>query len=187
MKIGIFGGRFDPIHIAHLRAAIEFYEQIHLDRLIVLPSGIAPHKNVLAPAKDRLEMARLAFAPLQFAQVDDYEIKTEKPAYTVETLKHYKKLYKNSSLFYLVGLDEFLNIESWRNWKECLELANFVVVPRGKNSKHIEMNKNCKTIEMRTLDICSSEIRMRIENGKRVNYLIPEAVRKYIEQKGLYK
>ncbi len=187
MKIGVFGGRFDPIHIAHLRAAIEFYEQIHLDRLIVLPSGIAPHKKVFAPAKDRLEMVRLAFAPLQFAQVDDYEIKTEKPAYTVETLKHYKKLYKNSSLFYLVGLDEFINIKTWKNWEDCLKLAEFVVAPRGKDIKQLDIRKDCKTISMQTLDISSSEIRMRIENEKRVNYLIPEAVREYIEQKGLYK
>ena len=187
MKIGILGGRFDPIHIAHIRAAIEFYEQVNLDRLIVVPAGVPAHKKVVASAEDRFRMTQLAFKTLKFAEIDDYEIKSRETSYTVDSLKHYKKKYPGSTLFYLVGLDEFINIRTWKDWSLCLELARFVVVERRTNFQSADVEEDCERIGMRTLDISSSEIRMMIEHGKMVDYLLPEAVKCYIEQEGLYR
>lgn len=187
MKIGILGGRFDPVHIAHIRAAIEFYEQVNLDRLIVVPAGVPAHKKVVASAEDRFHMTQLAFKTLKFAEIDDYEIKSRETSYTVNSLKYYKKKYPGSTLFYLVGLDEFINIRTWKDWNLCLELANFVVVERRTNFQSTDIEEDCEKISMRTLDISSSEIRMMIEHEKMVDYLLPEAVKRYIEQEGLYR
>ncbi len=187
MKIGIFGGRFDPIHIGHVRAAIEFYEQLGLDKLIILPAGKANHKKVVASIKDRFTMVKLAFSTLDFITIDDYEA-AGKSCCTVDTLKHYKTKYSFDELFFLIGHDEFLNFQNWKEWQTCFKLAQFVVISRTVDfNDPFHKLQNFLKIKMNRLDISSSQIRMTINKGKMVDCLTPDIVKKYINEKRLYR
>lgn len=186
MKLGIFGGRFDPIHIGHIRAAIEFYEQIGLDRLIIMPTGSPPHKRVFASIKDRFAMVKLAFKGLSFITIDDYEA-GNKICYTVDTLRHYKKEHSGDLIFYLIGEDELHNFQNWKEWRICLKLARFVIISRNVDCNNPNNKlQNYKRINMNRLDISSSQIRISRKKGNMIDCLTPADVKDYITEKGLY-
>ena len=126
MKIGIFGGTFNPIHLGHLHIAEQTQREMALDQIMFLPTGDPPHKppETLAPAPHRLEMVRLALKNHPYFVVSDYEAISPAKSYTIHTLQHLKEELEGE-LFFMVGLDAFLDIASWKRAEELLKLTNF--------------------------------------------------------------
>ena len=188
-RIGFFGGTFNPIHMGHLAIAQMAQETFKLDKVIFIPSHQPPHKNIapLAPAKDRYKMVRLAVAGNNNFEVTDVETLRVGKSYTIDTLRYFRKIYSaKAKLFFIIGGDSFSTLPKWKNIDEILKLVTFIVVNRpgfhasNKNIKHLTVTKP-------GIDISSSYLRSRIESGKSVRYLVPEAIFHYIEKNGLYK
>ena len=133
MRIGIMGGTFDPIHLGHLRAAEEIYWAFDLDKIIFIPSSRPPHKdaNKVAPALHRYEMVSLATIFTPYFSVSSIEIDRPGRSYSVETVQELRKIYGKDSIFYfIVGVDAFLEISTWKNAKELLASVQFIVTAR---------------------------------------------------------
>ena len=133
MRIGLFGGTFNPIHNGHLWAALEVKSGFNLDQIYLIPAAVPPHKTpgMVANAADRLRMIHLAIADLSGIAVADVELRRPGPSYTIDTVKHFKHTLKKGSRIYLVmGLDAFLEINTWKSYKELLEQIAFIVVAR---------------------------------------------------------
>ena len=189
-RIGFFGGTFNPIHMGHLAIAQMAQERFKLDKVIFIPSHQPPHKNItpkeLASAKDRYRMVKRAIAGNEFFEVSDVETKRAGKSYTVDTLRHFRKIYPSKTrFFFIIGGDSLGTLATWKNIDEILKLATFIVVNRPgysdiENIKHLSVTKP-------GIDISSSYLRERINSGKSVRYLVPEAIYRYIIKHGLYK
>jgi len=133
MRIGLFGGTFNPIHFGHLRAALEVREGCGLDRVFLIPAAVPPHKDsgALAAAADRLRMIELAVEGEPGITVSDVEIRRGGPSYTVDTVRHFRgALPAGADIFLIVGLDAFLEIDTWRSFRELLALVPVIVISR---------------------------------------------------------
>ena len=193
MKIGIFGGTFDPIHNAHLIIAQYAREQLGIDKMVLMPSGNPPHKKALTDKSIRYEMVRLA-AEDDF-EVCRYEVDREEYSYTVNTLKYLNEKYPDDEIYFVIGEDSLSDIYKWYKPEEILKLCTLLVF--GRKSKETLLNKisevkkalggDILAIEAPVFEISSTDIRNRIKNGKSVKHMIPEKVRDYIEKSGLYK
>jgi len=188
MRIGIFGGTFNPIHFGHLVLAEQAYEKLNLDKVIFIPSCKPPHKRVkdLASAEDRYNMVSLAIQNNKRFEISDIEIKRKGKSYLVDTLKEIHSKYPKSELFFISGSDVTNQIHKWKSIEEILKLVNFVIAKRpGYRLKRF--NKNVTTLSVSELDISSSNIRRKIKNHKTVLYIMPIRVFDYIKKKGLYQ
>ena len=132
MKIGILGGTFNPIHLGHLHLALEVRSRLNLDEILFIPNGIPPHKidEELASPSDRFELVKLAISGYSFFKVSDVEIKQTTRSYTIETIKKLKDSSPGVEYHFIIGLDAFLEIESWKEPVTLLESVHFVVVSR---------------------------------------------------------
>ncbi len=133
MKIGLFGGTFDPVHRCHVAVATQVRDRLRLDRVLLIPSGDPPHKppGTLAPAFHRLEMVRLAIAGEACLEASELEIQRPAKSYSIETVRTLKEQYgPGAELFFLIGLDAFLEFHTWKDAPVLLRLCHFVVVPR---------------------------------------------------------
>ncbi len=191
MRIGILGGTFNPIHLGHLAIAQEVLDKLKLDKVIFIPSFLPPHKEDpdIAPAKDRYKMACLATESNPNFVVSRIELDRGGKSYSVETVKEFRRLYKGSQLYYILGTDAYLDISTWKDVDELLQLCHFIVVKRpgfdiGKPER--KYKERITLVDVPALAISSRDIRGRIREGKEVRYLIPEEVEGYIHKKGLY-
>jgi len=209
VRIGILGGTFNPIHIGHIRGAISTYETFLLDKMIFLPTGIPPHKkDDVANAEYRYEMIRLTIEELEFCEVSRYEIDLNRVNYTIDSVRHFRKLYPDNELFFIVGTDAFYYLSTWKQYKELIELITFIVVRRPEYETSIILNKyknvvHFKEVEKKkkygaeprrvyiytppAFDVSSSMIRDKIKRGECIKYLVPEKVERFIFEKGLYR
>ena len=137
MHVGLFGGTFNPIHNGHLKAIEEVLKGFSLDKSYLIPSAIPPHKEQrnLVDAKDRMEMIRLAVATcpalMESVTVSDVELKRKGPSYTIDTVCHFKSILpKDSRLYLILGLDAFLEIDTWKSYTNLFMLTSFIVIPR---------------------------------------------------------
>jgi nicotinate-nucleotide adenylyltransferase len=133
MRIGLFGGTFNPVHLGHLRAAVEVRESFELDEIYLIPAALPPHKATgeLAASDDRLNMLNLALGTAGGLKVSDVELKRSGPSYTIDTVAHFKRtLPVESSLFLIMGLDAFLEIDTWKSYRELLAQIPFIVINR---------------------------------------------------------
>ena len=133
MRIGLFGGTFDPIHRGHLWAASEVIKRFNLDQIYLIPAAVPPHKTpgAVANADDRLKMLHLAIADLSGLTVSDVELNRPGPSYTIDTVWHFKNTLADDSRIYLImGLDAFLEIDTWKSYAELLEQIAFIVMAR---------------------------------------------------------
>jgi len=144
MHIGLFGGTFNPIHLGHIRASREVKKAFSLDKIYLIPSALPPHKkqNGIAKAKDRLEMVRLSISTDSSLYISDVELQRSGPSYTIDTALHFKSFFpKNNRLYLILGLDAFLEIDTWKSFRDLFLLASFIVMARpdltyhGSNSK----------------------------------------------------
>ena len=132
MKIGLFGGSFDPIHCGHIRPVLEAVDQVGLERVMYLPTGRPPHKpdRRLAPALARYAMTELALLEHDRLWVSSHELSEAAPAYTVDTLRHFAEAYPDDELHLLIGADSFAELSTWVRFREILDLARLVVLAR---------------------------------------------------------
>ena len=199
MRVGIYGGTFSPVHNGHVAAAKAFMEQMWLDILYVIPTGVTPHKVMQgdATARDRLEMCRLAFADVEGVIVSDLEMKREGKSYTVDTLR---ELYDPAGrLFFLMGTDMLLTLGQWREPEEIFRLCYPVYIRREADAAlddrivekiteyHHRFGKMVPRIVAPAIELSSSDVRAAIAAGISIDGLVPPAVSRYIEENHLYR
>lgn len=214
MKIGLFGGTFDPIHWGHLRSAEEVREAFSLDRIFFIPAANPPHKKrrPQVSARDRLEMVRLAIAENPGFALSTVEITRPGKSYSVDTLRHFVRKYPSkNSLYFILGLDAFREIGSWKEFEKIFPLCHMIVTSRpgcrdslslsdmpvavrrlfcyDPHKKIYRHKSGTKLLFLRLTDmaISASGIRNRLMKRRSVRYLIPLEVEKYIKKKGLYQ
>jgi nicotinate-nucleotide adenylyltransferase len=192
VRIGVFGGTFDPPHVGHLLVASDAREALKLDRLIFVPAGSQPFKVDTPPAaspRDRLEMVRLAVADDANYTVDDAEISRKGLSFTVDTLEHLSGKNPGAQLFLLLGEDALAGFDQWRNPGRIRELATVAAMRRaGQDRPQYEARTpEVLTVSTRRIDVSSTEIRERLREGKSIKGFVPESVERFIEARGLYR
>ncbi len=199
MRVGIYGGTFSPVHVGHVAAAKAFMEQMWLDILYVIPTGVTPHKVMKgdATAADRLEMCRLAFQGIDGVIVSDLEMKREGKSYTVDTLR--ELYHPDNRLFFLMGTDMLLTLDQWRQPEEIFRLCYPVYIRREADTSlddrivekislyNQKYGKVVRRITAPAIELSSSTVRAVAGQGKSITGLVPPAVEAYIKEKGLYQ
>jgi nicotinate-nucleotide adenylyltransferase len=203
LRLGIMGGAFDPIHMAHLVTAEEARTQFDLDQVLFMPTGDPPHKRRhLAPAEFRYLLVELATASHPRFSVSRLEIERGDVDYTVDTLEHLAGILpEGTKMFFITGADAVLEILTWKNPARVLELATFIAATRPgydldklsgllerlrKETVGLVPEVRVKIMEIPALAISSSMIRQRLAEGKGVRYLVPDAVAQLIDKSGMY-
>lgn len=192
MKVGIFGGTFNPPHTGHLIVAERVRTELELDSVIFIPSFISPHKQEGESGEplDRLRMTKLAIRDNEKFQTSDFEINSKSVSYTVKTLEYLKRTMPDDSFYLLIGMDNYLTFHLWKEPKRILELASLVVMNRPGYPRQVNEvigTTNTLFVDVPNIAISSSEIRDRIEQFRSIRYLVPEAVETYIHNRGLFK
>jgi nicotinate-nucleotide adenylyltransferase len=189
MKIGLFGGSFDPVHLGHLLVAQAAREEAGLGRLYFIPAAQSPFKPATqpAPAAERLKWLRLALAGDDGAEIDDQEIRRGGVSYTIDTLRVYAGRFPGAELFYLIGGDQPAHLPMWREAKELARLAQFLIIPRpGETASALPAPFCGRVLRGFPLDVSSSDIRRRIQGKRPWAHLVPTAVAEAIRNNGLY-
>ncbi len=194
----LFGGSFDPVHIGHILIARDVKENLKAEKVIFIPAYHAPLKEGhRASPGDRLRMLEIALEGEEGFEIEDYELRRGGVSYTVHTLEYLvPKLGEKPYL--LLGTDSALKLHLWKEPERILELANLIVVDRmgefGKTRNYLKERfpqlkegKNLIFLRVRRIDISATEIRERIGEGKSIYCMVPEGVRRYIEEKNLYR
>ena len=199
MRGGIYGGTFSPVHNGHVAAAKAFMEQMWLDILYVIPTGVTPHKDMKgdATASDRLEMCRLAFGGMEGVIVSDLEMRREGKSYTVDTLR---ELYDpDGRLFLLMGTDMLMTLDKWREPDEIFRLCYPVYVRRETDgeldapivekikSYQEKYGKVVRRIVTPAIELSSTDVRAAVAEGFPIEGAVPPAVADYIHTHGLYR
>lgn len=199
MRIGMYGGTFDPVHLGHLILAETCREQVRLDRVIFIPAGLPPHKQgrEFTPGNARAEMLEFAIAGHPEFSVDRSEIKRSGPSYTVETLRSLRQEHPDDELFLLMGADSLAEFPLWKEPREIATLASLIVVNRGSQappdltSLIPQLGEaavgRIQVVTMPGIDISASDIRRRAQDGRSLRYLVPRAVERYILEQHLYQ
>lgn len=199
-RYGIIGGTFDPIHYAHLYIAYEAREQLKLDKVIFMPAGKQPlktDKNV-TDSNLRYEMVNMAIEPFDEFSISNYEIEKQGLSFTYETLDYLKNIgTEEKELFFITGADCLMDIEKWKNVSGIFSLCTLVVFYRGGYNKELLFNQkkkienkyngNIVNLDLKELEISSTDLRKRISEGKKVDFFIPEKVIDFINKNNLYK
>ncbi|MCX7858013.1 MAG: nicotinate-nucleotide adenylyltransferase [Deltaproteobacteria bacterium] len=209
MKVGILGGTFDPIHYGHLRATEEVRESFGLERVILVPVNIPPHKKnfKVSPVHDRMHMVKMAIEGNEALSVSEIEVARGGISYTIDTIIEFEKEFRD--VYYLVGIDAFHEIDTWHLYEELFYHANFVIMARpskrtfkGLESFPEKVREKITKIDENTykhvssklvyvmgvtqMDISSSKIREYVKKGYSIKYLVPPSVEQYIYQRRLY-
>jgi len=188
MKIGILGGTFNPIHIGHLILAEEIREKLLLDKVIFVPANLPPHKDnkdIISPA-DRYRMIRMAIRGNRHFAVSDTEIKRSGRSYTIDTIRQFKKGFPEDELYFITGSDLLNYLEEWKDLSEIIKMVRFVVATRPGYPLE-KIPSYISTVAIRAVDVSAFEIRQAVKNDTSFRYLVPEAVFRYINHKGLYR
>ncbi|MCR5540295.1 MAG: nicotinate (nicotinamide) nucleotide adenylyltransferase [Ruminococcus sp.] len=198
MNIGVYGGTFDPIHKGHARL-LELAKTLGgLDKVIVMPDRIPPHKvrEDMASPEDRLEMCRLTFAGHDDIEVSDWEIRQEGKSYSVLTLRHLKKLYPEDRLWFIMGSDMLTTFTQWYCFDEILTLAGLICLTRySGDDAELEAaaeelrakGGEVKLLPAEAFEVSSSQLRKLIARGENCGEYLERRVREYINSKGLYR
>jgi nicotinate-nucleotide adenylyltransferase len=196
MRLGLFGGTFDPIHLGHLILAEQCRESCRLDRVWFVVAGEPPHKPAgRTPAAHRLEMARVAVAGHPNFAVSELEISRPGPHYSVETLESIRRDNPGEELFFLIGADSLADLVSWRQPERIAEMATIVVVNRPGISEVDPAGlplfgpgtRPLLSVKIPPIGINSTDIRQRLAEGRSIRYQVPRGVEAYIEAQGLYR
>ena len=186
MRLGVFGGAFNPIHLGHLILAETARESLSLDRIVFIPTYKPPHKSSkeLLPGAQRLEMIRLAIREQPAFVASEIELEQQKTSYSIDTIKALHAQLPQAKLFLLIG-EDMLAVR-WFAWEEIKRLCTVVAAHRP-GSKAVRKGTGVKWLEMPQVEIASSNIRARLRAGRSIRYLIPPAVERYLEQHQLYR
>lgn len=189
MRIGVFGGTFDPPHLGHLVVASDACEALGLGRVLWVPSAVPPHKlrTVQAPAEARLEMVRAAIGGDPRFEADDLELRRAGPSYTVDTLRELAARHPGDELVLLIGADNLREIPGWREPAEILRLARVAVLSRDGAGVPPDAPIPAPAVAVPRVDVSATEVRRRAAAGETIRYLVPDAVRALVERRGLYR
>lgn len=199
MRIGIYGGTFDPVHLGHLVLAETCREQCQLDRVIFIPAGVPPHKQgrELTAGHIRADLLEFAVAGYGEFSVDRSEIKRSGPSFTVETLRALRQAHPDDELFFLMGADSLAEFHLWREPREIATLAGLIVVNRGTQPPSSPESlvpllgrdavDRIQFVTMPGIDISASDLRRRARDGHSLRYLVPRAVERYIIEHQVYR
>jgi nicotinate-nucleotide adenylyltransferase len=214
MKIGLFGGTFDPIHWGHLRSAEEVREALSLDRVLFIPASNPPHKKrqPTTSARDRLEMVRLSIAKNPGFAFSTVELSRPGKSFSIDTVRHLAQTEsRKNSLYFILGLDAFREIGSWKDFRDIFPLCHLVVTSRPgcgdsmslsgmpvavrrlfcyDRRKKIYRHQSGTSLfffKLTDIAISASDIRDRLAAGKSIRYLVPLEVETYIKKRGLYQ
>ncbi len=212
--IGVMGGTFNPVHLGHLRAAQEAADRLDLEKIFFVPCAIPPHKENLpiAPAAQRLAWLREAIRNDSRFEVDPLELERTGPSYSVDTLEILSRKFDDRRLVFLLGLDAFRDLDTWKTPERLFAFADFAVMTRppltnatlaenlprclmgkidlssdGKIARHRATQAKIELLEIPALAISATEIRSRLRRGDSVQSLLPESIRETIVQSGLYR
>lgn len=189
-RLALYGGGFDPVHNAHLTIARYALKQVGLDRLIFIPSAQSPLKENLpmATAEERVEMLELATDGEQRFKVDTYEVEKGGISYSVDTVRYFKAHYVNAEVFWMIGADQFEQLDRWREIEVMAEMVTFLVFGRpGSNLKAPTVEGlNYFEVDAPMMEESSTEIRRRCQEGLSIEGLVPDAVEAFISESGLY-
>ncbi len=211
-KYGIFGGTFDPIHMGHLRTAEEVAQQLGLTKLYLIPAATPPHKHKVHVSRfqHRFKMAKMAVGRSEVLEVSDLEAKRQGPSYSVDTLRELcSSLGPKNDLYFVLGLEAFFEIHTWKDYTNIFELAHLVVIyrrgyrfedvfpylrghkitlsPAAESNRFIfTSGKSLIHVRPTQMDISSTKIRKLVKEGKSIRFLVPDQVMNYISEKGLY-
>jgi nicotinate-nucleotide adenylyltransferase len=196
LRVGILGGAFNPPHIGHVVCAQEALVQLELDRVVFIPVGVAPHREIEHDpgAEARFEMAELAVAGDDRFEVSRMEVDKDGPAYTSETLATLREESPDDELFLILGGDQAAALGSWHEPEKVLELATVAVFERlgwGRNAIGIKIGRlpgarNVRYLDMPLLQVSSSAMRRRVREGLPIRYMVADKVVEYISSKDLY-
>jgi nicotinate-nucleotide adenylyltransferase len=212
-RLGLLGGTFDPIHYGHLRLAEEVGERLNLEHVYLIPAALPPHKGQkrVSPFQHRLEMTRMASTESPLLKVLDLEARRQGFSYSIETLKTFHAMFQpDLDLHFVLGMDAFLEIETWKDFRNLFNYAHFVVIQRpgfpsdilesflaslgvnfekkGQGNRFLSPSGyEVISMEATLMDISSTKIREKVAGGKSIRFLVPEAVRSYIENNALYR
>lgn len=207
--IGILGGTFDPIHNGHLRTALDVQQCLSLKEVRFIPCGEPPHRiKPVAEPTQRLSMVRAAIAGQEKFTLDDREIQRKGPSYMVDTLASLKQDFKDESLCLILGMDAFNGLQQWYQWQRLFDLANIVVMQRPDMKGQVELNKRLLSlvkdrlldvdvlkrkqnggiafVPVTQLDISATMIRQQWQQGKDIQFLLPDSVLTLIRQQNIY-
>jgi nicotinate-nucleotide adenylyltransferase len=186
MRLGLYGGTFDPIHNGHLAVARAALTAIELDRMLLIPNRLPPHKQVLTGAsyEQRLEMVRLAVAADSRLEASDVE-NEEGKSYTIQTLHRLRNAYGDAKFFFLIGADAFAEVLTWYRVEEVFAMTEFVVASRPGFDYVVPPGATVHRLDALAFEESSTEIRARLAAGHAVQSL-PPAVLAYIRAQGLY-
>jgi len=202
MKIGIFGGCFDPIHVGHIQPAREVMARFGLDRVVFVPTAVPPHKpgRQFAQAHARFSMVELALLDHEDLWVSDIELTPERPAYTIDTLERFRDENPGADLYFILGGDAFSQLDSWHRWTELTQVARLVVLVRPGwclDSEHSCLSKELANFAQsdrvvffanEPVQVSSTTIRSQIAGGEMPPAdQVPELVLKYIRKYSLYR
>lgn len=208
-RIGVLGGTFNPIHIGHLRSALEVAEQLGLDELRLIPNARPPHREApQVSAAERLAMVEQAVVGVPLLTVDDRELKREQPSYSIDTLESLRaELAVEDQLFLLLGWDAFCGLPTWHRWEELLEHCHILVLQRPDADSEapqalrdvlaarsvsdpqamVGPSGQIAFVWQTPLAVSATQIRNLLASGKSVRFLVPDAVLAYINARGLYR
>ena len=200
MKIGIMGGTFDPIHNGHLMLGEYAYRQYIRDQIWFMPNGNPPHKSsetIESQTKHRVEMVKLAIADTEYFVLQPYEVESKDVHCSYKTMEHFKEVYPEHEFYFIIGADSLFNLEKWvlpaRLLKTCVLLAAYrdekgtdemLEQIRYLNQKY---DADIRLLNTPNVDISSSDIRKLLKENKSIQQIVPESVKRYIENQQLYK
>jgi nicotinate-nucleotide adenylyltransferase len=192
VKIGFLGGSFDPVHFGHLIAAQDAFEQYQLDRLILVPAAQAPLKStdVQSSAEDRLAMIRAAIEWDHRFELSDFELQRGGISYTVDSARHFRSVFPNDELYWIIGGDQLPKLQLWKDIGELVKLVEFIFLERpGYPVKaHPEIpGLRLHRCDGHLLAISSTELRERVKHHLSLDYFVPHKAIVYIREKGLYR
>lgn len=196
MKIGLYGGAFNPVHNGHLALAEHFKNALELERLIFIPTHVPPHKSGdgLVSGEHRINMLSLALSGLEYCSVSDIEFRREGKSYTYDTVCELKKIYPDDEFFLIVGADQYFDFQKWYRADDILRQVTVCSAARENNqyrqmleykSKHDNM-QNTVVCNFDVTEISSSKIRNMISTGQSVSEFVPDYVLRYIKENNLY-
>ena len=192
MRIAIYGGSFNPMHIGHEKIVDYVLDNLNMDKIIIIPVGIPSHReNNLEQSDTRLKICKEIFKGNKKIEVSDIEIKSEGKSYTYDTLLKLIDLYgENNEFFEIIGEDSLKNLKTWKNYEKLLKICKFIVF-RRKDDENIQIdeeflnNKNIIILENEYYDISSTEIRNMVKNNEDISAFVNTKVKKLIEKEYL--
>jgi nicotinate-nucleotide adenylyltransferase len=210
VTLGILGGTFDPIHVAHLRIAEEARETLALERVLFVPAAAPPHRRAPGPTPEqRLAMVRLAIASNPRFEALDLELRRAGPSYSVDTLRELGERHPGARLWFVIGSDAFAELDTWHRPEELCGIASFAVARRpGSDDRPLASlvppslsnafrttaaglehasGQQVRALPGAPLEVSATDLRRRVARGASIRYLVPDPVIEYIEKNRLYK